>query len=182
MKKSQAEIRRIVGNEGCRVEEEALRRLEYLELVAKETLRLHPPAPLLIPRETTRHCRLNGYDVNVAPKTLIFVNAFGVGQDPESWENPGEFQRERFRNSSVCVDYKGNDFQLIPFGAGRRMCPGLNFGGACAGQPSLLLRLDVDDVDMSELPGITVHKRSRRAKTRTARTRWHGKTDELAED
>ncbi|XP_068634461.1 cytochrome P450 71A1-like [Aristolochia californica] len=123
MKKVQEEIRRVVGNEG-KVEETHLTHLQYLRFVVKETLRLHPPTPYLIPRENKQHCRINGYDI--FPKTRVIINALAVALDPDSWENPDEFQPERFKN--VDIDYTGQDFQFLPFGAGRRGCPGVIFG------------------------------------------------------
>ncbi|KAL5998279.1 hypothetical protein ACLOJK_009218 [Asimina triloba] len=165
MKKVQDEIRRIVGNKG-KIEESDLHRLEYPKLVVMETFRMHPPAPLLVPRETTRPCKLNGYDIG--PRTLVFVNALAIGHEHESWENPGEFWPERFIGTTI--DYKGRDFQLIPFGAGRRICPGMHFGTVTVelALANLLYSFDwelppgmkKEDVDMSELPGITVHKKT----------------------
>ncbi|XP_058102058.1 cytochrome P450 71A1-like [Magnolia sinica] len=165
MKKVQDEIRRIIGNKG-KVEEDDLRQLEYFKLVVKETFRMHPAAPTLVPRETTRQCMLDGYDI--APKTLVFVNALAIGQEPESWKNPGEFWPERFIDSPI--DYKGQDFQYIPFGAGRRICPGMHFGVVTVeiALANLLYSfnwelpsgMNKEDIDMSEVPGITVHKKS----------------------
>ncbi|KAL5998277.1 hypothetical protein ACLOJK_009216 [Asimina triloba] len=165
IKKVQDEIRRIMGSKG-KIEESDLHRLEYLKLVVKETFRMHPAAPLLVPRETTRPCKLNGYDI--APRTLVFVNALAIGHEHESWENPGEFWPERFIGTTI--DYKGQDFQLIPFGAGRRICPGMHFGAVTVelALANLLYSFDwvlppgmmVEDIDMGELPGITVHKKS----------------------
>ncbi|KAG9446569.1 hypothetical protein H6P81_012697 [Aristolochia fimbriata] len=135
MKKLQDEIRGAVllerkegGSKG--VDETHLPHLAYLRLVVKETLRLHPPTPLLIPRENKRHCVVDGYDV--FPKTRVIVNALAVGLDPESWDDPEEFRPERFRNTDdAVVDYMrstGQDFRFLPFGAGRRGCPGAMFG------------------------------------------------------
>ena len=90
----------------------------------KETLRVHPPAPLLVPRDTLGKCSIDGYDI--PPKTLVYVNAWAIGRDPEVWENPEEFLPERFLGSSV--DFKGQDYQLIPFGVGRRICSGIHLG------------------------------------------------------
>ncbi|KAL7605005.1 hypothetical protein Lser_V15G18534 [Lactuca serriola] len=96
----------------------------YLKLVIKETLRLHPPAPLLVPRECREQCKIDDYDIPA--KTKVVVNAFACALDPEYWEDPESFIPERFENSSI--DFIGNDYEFIPFGAGRRMCPGITFG------------------------------------------------------
>ncbi|RLN33978.1 hypothetical protein C2845_PM03G25380 [Panicum miliaceum] len=84
----------------------------------QETLRLHPPAPLLFPRETMQHVKIHGYDL--PPKTRVFVNAWAIGRDTDCWKNPEEFYRERFED--VGVDFQGLNFEFLPFGAGRRIC------------------------------------------------------------
>ncbi|XVE74922.1 hypothetical protein DITRI_Ditri12bG0057500 [Diplodiscus trichospermus] len=123
MKKAQDEVRSIVEKKG-RVTESDLEQLQYLKMVVKETLRLHPPAPLLIARETMSHFKINGYDID--PKTVIQINAWAIARDPQYWKNPEEFSPERFTDSTV--DFKGQHFEFLPFGAGRRGCPGLYMG------------------------------------------------------
>ncbi|XP_052207750.1 cytochrome P450 71B10-like isoform X1 [Diospyros lotus] len=121
MKKAQAQIRSCIGRKP-KVDEAELDKLTYLKLVVKETLRLHPPASLLLPHETIRHCQIGGYSIN--PKTRILVNAWAIGRDPKIWTDPEEFIPERFENSPI--DFIGHNFELLPFGSGRRMCPGIN--------------------------------------------------------
>ncbi|KAL8458000.1 hypothetical protein ACS0TY_035756 [Phlomoides rotata] len=123
MKKLQNEIRESFGKKG-EVNEDDLPKLGYLKAVIKEALRLYPPAPLLIPRETLGVCNINGY--TIPPKTMVLVNAWAIARDPEYWESPDEFKPERFLNSDV--DIVGQDFQVIPFGAGRRGCPAISMG------------------------------------------------------
>ncbi|KAM3712156.1 hypothetical protein ACJW30_01G162100 [Castanea mollissima] len=120
MKKGQDEIRNFIGNKG-KVTESDTDHLLYLKMIVKETLRLHPPATLLLPREVMSHFKINGYDIY--PKTLLQVNAWAIGRDPKYWKNPEEFIPERFIDKSI--DYKGQHFELLPFGAGRRTCPGM---------------------------------------------------------
>ncbi|KAK3001565.1 hypothetical protein RJ639_021235 [Escallonia herrerae] len=124
MKKAQEEVRQLIGK-GVNVEEDALEQLPYLKAVVKETMRLHPAGPLLLPRETTQSCVIDGYEIQ--PKTLVFVNAWAIGRDPEAWENPEKFLPERFLGDST-IDFKGRHFELVPFGAGRRGCPGMSMG------------------------------------------------------
>ncbi|GKV14624.1 hypothetical protein SLEP1_g25467 [Rubroshorea leprosula] len=123
MKKAQDEIRNCVGKKG-RVTEDDLDQLQYLKMVVKETLRLHPPAPLLIPRETMFPCKIGGYDIN--PKTIIQINVWAIARDPKYWKNPEEFFPERFADNSV--DLKGQNFEFLPFGSGRRGCPAVLMG------------------------------------------------------
>ncbi|KAH9720529.1 cytochrome P450 71A22 [Citrus sinensis] len=112
MRRAQNEVRGVVKGREV-VEESDLSELMYLKLVVKEALRLHPPAPLLVPRETTEDCRVGEYEIPSGTRTLSTGNI------------PFEFRPERFLNSSI--DLKGNNFVLIPFGVGRRGCPGMNF-------------------------------------------------------
>ncbi|XP_038686033.1 cytochrome P450 71D9-like [Tripterygium wilfordii] len=123
MAKAQAEVRQVFDGKGY-VDEAGLEKLEFLKLVIKETLRLHPPLPLLLSRECRERCQINEYDVPV--KTQIIINAWSIGRDPKYWIDAEKFYPERFINSSI--DYKGNNFEFIPFGSGRRMCPGLLLG------------------------------------------------------
>ncbi|KAH7652975.1 Costunolide synthase protein, partial [Dioscorea alata] len=123
MMKVSDEVRKVVGNKG-RVEEDDLQSLEYLGLVINETLRLHPPLGLLLPRESAKDCKISGYDV--PKKTRVMVNAWALGRDPKLWEKPDIFYPERFDGSPI--NYKGNYMQFIPFGAGRRICPGTQLG------------------------------------------------------
>uniref|UniRef100_A0A6N2KQI7 Cytochrome P450 n=1 Tax=Salix viminalis TaxID=40686 RepID=A0A6N2KQI7_SALVM len=120
MRKAQEEVRGLFGNKGF-VDEDDVQQLPYLKAVVKETMRLQPTVPLLIPRETTKECSIGGYEIPT--KTLVYVNVWAVGRDPENWESPFEFDPDRFMGSSI--DLKGNDFELTPFGAGRRICPGI---------------------------------------------------------
>ncbi|PIN11213.1 hypothetical protein CDL12_16189 [Handroanthus impetiginosus] len=113
MKKTQAEIRNLVGKKG-KVDEDDLPKLPYLKAAINETFRLYPPAPMLMPRETIEKCILDGYEIQ--PKTIVFINAWAIARDPEYWENPNEFLPERFLNNNI--DIKGQDFGVIPFGSG----------------------------------------------------------------
>ncbi|PON94058.1 Cytochrome P450, E-class, group I, partial [Trema orientale] len=123
MKRAQEEVREVFSRKGS-VDETGISEMTYLNLVTKETLRLHPPVPLLIPRECREKCEINGYEIPV--KTKVIVNAWAIARDPRYWSEPESFIPERFLNRSI--DFKGTDFEYIPFGAGRRMCPGLLFG------------------------------------------------------
>ncbi|XP_047173560.1 cytochrome P450 71A9-like [Vigna umbellata] len=164
MKKAQEEVREIMEGKDM-VEEIDLPKLLYLKLVVKEALRLHPPAPLLVPRETTEACIIRGFQIPA--KTRVLVNAKSIAMDPACWENPNEFLPERFLNSSV--DYKGQHFEMLPFGVGRRSCPGVNFAMPLVELvlANLLLRFDwelpvglgIQDLNMEEAIGITMHKR-----------------------
>ena len=90
----------------------------------KETLRLHPPLPLLLPRECMQTSIISGYEIPM--KTKIIVNAWALGRDPKHWYDAESFIPERFHGSSI--DLRGANFEFIPFGAGRRICPGISFG------------------------------------------------------
>ncbi|KAI5665395.1 hypothetical protein M9H77_15248 [Catharanthus roseus] len=103
------------------VEEKDMSNLPYIEAIIKETLRI---APLLVPRTALQNCQVAGYDI---PKgTRVLVSTWTIGRDPALWENPGEFCPKRFIGKAV--DMKGQNFELLPFGSGRRMCPGANMG------------------------------------------------------
>ncbi|KAK7396631.1 hypothetical protein VNO78_17769 [Psophocarpus tetragonolobus] len=123
LKKVKSELNSVVGR-GREVEERDIEKLEYLQCVVKETLRLHPPIPLLIPRKGTEDTHFMGYYI---PKdTQVFVNAWAIGRDPAAWDQPLAFNPQRFSLSkNHNIDYKGHHFELIPFGAGRRMCAGV---------------------------------------------------------
>ncbi|KAL0535357.1 hypothetical protein IC582_029686 [Cucumis melo] len=169
MKKVQQEIRTIVGTNKTKVETKDINKMEYMKCVMKESLRLHPSLPLLVPRETTTDVvDIEGY--HVAAGTSVFVNVWAIQRDPKIWENPNQFIPERFmeENKSI-IDFKGSDFELVPFGSGRRKCPGIGFGSAayeCV-LANLLYWFDwkmVEDMkgetlDMTEEHGITVHKK-----------------------
>ncbi|XVF63733.1 hypothetical protein PTKIN_Ptkin09bG0109800 [Pterospermum kingtungense] len=162
LRKAQEEVRNLIGKKGF-VNDDDVQGLDYLKAVIKETFRLQPIAPLLVPRETMRKCNIGGYEI--PEKTLVYVNAWAVGRDPEAWENPDEFYPERFIGSSI--DFKGLDFELIPFGAGRRGCIGIHMGLASVelALANLLYKFDWEmptgmnnqDIDFDVIPGITVH-------------------------
>ncbi|KAL6859133.1 hypothetical protein ACP4OV_018135 [Aristida adscensionis] len=117
------ELDRVVGR-GRWVTERDIAHLPYLDAIVKETMRLHPIVPLLTPRVAREDALVGGYDI---PKgTHVFVNVWAIGRDPALWDAPEEFVPERFIGSKI--DVKGQDFELLPFGSGRRMCPGYNLG------------------------------------------------------
>uniref|UniRef100_A0A1W7HBU3 Cytochrome P450 n=1 Tax=Scoparia dulcis TaxID=107240 RepID=A0A1W7HBU3_SCODU len=120
MYKAKNEIAQLVGK-GEKFEEIHIDNLPFLQAVIKETLRLHPPIPFLVPRRAIQETKFMGYHI---PKdTQLFVNVWAIGRDPECWEDPSSFKPERFIGSSI--DYKGQNFELLPFGAGRRICAGI---------------------------------------------------------
>ncbi|KAF3943360.1 hypothetical protein CMV_030077 [Castanea mollissima] len=119
MRKTQQELEAVVGKDNI-VEESHIHKLPYLHAVMKETLRLHPALPLLVPHCPSETCTVGGYTI---PKgSRIFVNVWAIQRDPSIWENPLNFDPERFSNSKW--DYSGNDFNYFPFGSGRRICAG----------------------------------------------------------
>ncbi|XP_022963639.1 geraniol 8-hydroxylase-like [Cucurbita moschata] len=119
--KAQVEIRQVL-RKNKPMEEADISRLPYLQAVVKEALRLHPVGPLLLPRKAKQEVEIAGFTV---PKDAqVMINAWAIGRDPMSWENPESFEPERFLGSEI--DIKGRSFELIPFGGGRRICPGLS--------------------------------------------------------
>lgn len=123
MKKIQQELEQTIGLERM-VEEDDLDNLKYLNMVVKESFRLHPPVPLLLPHEAMEECTIEGY--HVPKNSRIIINAWSIGRDPNTWKDPEKFIPERFDGSDV--HFWGQNFELIPFGSGRRRCPGMQLG------------------------------------------------------
>ncbi|KAK9147949.1 hypothetical protein Scep_006706 [Stephania cephalantha] len=120
MAKAQEELDRVVGKD-CQVEESHLPKLHYLQAVVKETLRLRPGVPLLVPHCPSSSCNIGGY---LIPKgARVFLNVWAIHRDPSIWDNPLEFNPQRFMNNNC--DYNGNYFNYLPFGSGRRICAGI---------------------------------------------------------
>ncbi|KAK7348986.1 hypothetical protein VNO80_23794 [Phaseolus coccineus] len=163
MKKAQDEVREVFNMKG-RIDEICIDELKYLKSVVKETLRLHPPAPLLLPRECREACEINGY--HIPAKSKVIVNAWAIGRDPNYWSEAERFYPERFIDS--LTDYKGSSFEYLPFGAGRRICPGITFGliNIELALAYLLYHFDwklpmkSEDLDMTEEFGVTVRRKS----------------------
>jgi cytochrome P450 len=169
MAKLQAEVRKSPPNKGQTTvvigEDDALvGTTTYLKAVIKETLRLHPPVPLLVPHLSQEDCDVDGYTI---PSGMpLLVNAWAIGRDPRLWDAAEEFVPERFVRGGG-VDFRGMDFEFLPFGSGRRMCPGVNF--ALASTEILLANLvfhfdwelprGVDTVDMAEVFKLTVSRK-----------------------
>ncbi|KAJ7956140.1 Cytochrome P450 [Quillaja saponaria] len=163
-KKLQDEMRSMASNK-INVTEEGLVQMHYLKAVVKETLVVHPPIPL-IPRESTQDVKLMSYEI--AAGTQLIINAWAIGRDATSWDQPDEFKPERFLNSSI--DFKGNHFKLIPFLAGRRGRPGTLFSMAIvelvlanlvhAFNWALPVGTTAEDLDMTESTGLTTHRNS----------------------
>ncbi|CAL5087201.1 unnamed protein product [Urochloa decumbens] len=171
MAKLQDEIARVstAGGDKPTVAEPDLSKMGYLKAVFKEVLRLHAPAPLLVPHESTVPAVVQGYEIPA--KTALFVNAWAIGRDPAAWDAPEEFRPERFLGGggAAAVDLRGTDYQFIPFGAGRRICPGINFALPVLelALASLVHHFDWElpggmrpaDLDMGEEPGLTTPRR-----------------------
>ncbi|KAI3876248.1 hypothetical protein MKX03_028478 [Papaver bracteatum] len=120
MRKAKDEIAQVVGY-NRKIEEKDIENLPYLGAVIKEAMRLNPVAPFLIPRTTVEDTEFMGY---IVPKdTAVFVNIWGIGRDSASWDDPLSFNPERFLGNTT--DYRGQHSRFLPFGAGRRICPGL---------------------------------------------------------
>lgn len=163
MKKLQKEIRQITRDK-MHIQEQNLEQMNYLKAVIKETIRLHPTVPLLAPRESTQDTEINGY--HIPAKTSVLINAWAIHRDPSAWNEPEKFDPERFLHSPI--DYQGDDLQLIPFGAGRRICPGILF--AMAKTELLLANLvhnfdwrlpegvGTQNLDMTECFTVSMHK------------------------
>lgn len=123
MRKVQQELDEVVGN-GSIVEESHIPKLHFLQSVVKETLRLHPPLPLLVPHCPVESCTVGGYTI---PKgSRVFVNVWSMHRDPEAWQNPLEFHPERFLKELGKFEYQGTNFRYLPFGSGRRICAGIS--------------------------------------------------------
>ncbi|CAN1168222.1 Desmethyl-deoxy-podophyllotoxin synthase [Linum perenne] len=153
-----------------RIDHEDLGQLHYLKLVIKEALRLHPPAPLLAPREAREAAVIHGYQI--PEKTRIIINAWAIARDHRNWVEPDSFFPERFMlDDQGRGDYlKGLDFSMIPFGSGRRICPGIQYGTTLVTLclANLLYHFDwelpqgvtAQNLDMSEDFGIGVRRKN----------------------
>ncbi|XVF65920.1 hypothetical protein PTKIN_Ptkin09bG0289700 [Pterospermum kingtungense] len=163
MEKVKNEVRQVFDGKG-NVDEAGTHELKFLKAVIKETLRMHPSVPLVL-RECRENCQLDGYDIPV--NSRVFVNAGAIGKDPNYWNDAEIFYPERFLDSSI--DYKGTDFRYIPFGAGRRICPGISFALCNIELPvaQLLYHFDwklprgmkAEDLDMTEAPGLSIRRK-----------------------
>ncbi|XP_037438654.1 indole-2-monooxygenase-like [Triticum dicoccoides] len=177
MAKLQAEVRSKTPKSQKTVMEDDLSGMSYLKAAVKETLRLHPPAPLLLPHLSMAECdNVNGYMVPAGTRVIInarFPTAWALGRDTESWgEKAEEFWPERFMDEAkAAADFKGRDFQFLPFGAGRRICPGMGFGLATVEVmlANLVYCFDWElpdgmrgeDIDMADVFGVTMRRKEK---------------------
>lgn len=162
MKKAREELDSVVGKNRL-VEESDIPNLPYLQAIVKETLRLHPTGPMIV-RESTETCPINGYEIPA--RTRLFINVWAIGRDPNHWQNPLEFRPERFigEDGRSQLDVRGQHFHLLPFGSGRRACPGISLALYVV-HSTLAAMIQCFDwkvsggngtVDMEEGPGLTL--------------------------
>ena len=159
MRRAQSEVRQVLEGKTKVAEADIQGKLPYLQMVIKETLRMHPPLPLILPRSCAQPIKIMGYDI---PKgTTVFVNAWAIGRDETSWPNANQFKPERFQDG--VIDFSGADFKI----------PGLMFGFANIeiALASLLYHFDwklpiptggasPSDLDMTEAYGITARRKN----------------------
>lgn len=162
LKKVQDELDEHVGKERL-ANESDISKLVYLQAAVKETMRLYAAGPLSGPREFTEDCTLGGYHIKAG--TRMILNLWKLHRDPRVWSNPLEFKPERFLTTHKAVDVKGQHFELLPFGGGRRSCPGISFGLQMThlALAALLQAFEVTTpsnahVDMSATFGLTIIK------------------------
>ncbi|CAI9105084.1 OLC1v1003935C1 [Oldenlandia corymbosa var. corymbosa] len=163
--KAQSELRKALPLEKRTIEETDIHKVSYLKLVIKETLRLHFPTALIL-RENIGECEIDGYVI--PPKTRVLINAWAIARDSRYWEDPESFIPERFEDNSV--DFIGTSYEFLPFGSGRRICPGISFGISIIEVPlaNLLYYFDwklPDDpnntsLDMTETYGLAAAKKN----------------------
>nr|AJD25165.1 cytochrome P450 CYP71D412 [Salvia miltiorrhiza] len=163
MGKAQAELRQVLKG-GSSVHEDELHELKYLKLVVKETFRLHPSVPML-PRASREVREIKRYVIPAGVR--VMVNIWAMHRDPSIWKDPERFEPERFENQTL--EFTGGDFQFLPFGSGRRMCPGIMFGLASVelALAQLLYHFDwklpegvrPQDLDMIENDGLTASRK-----------------------
>ncbi|KAB1222353.1 Isoflavone 2'-hydroxylase [Morella rubra] len=156
LKKARAELDSQIGEEKC-IDETEASKLPYLQHIISETLRLHPPAPLLLPHMASEDCIIGGYDI--PRNAMLLVNSWAIHRDPNLWDDAASFKPERFESG------EGNAYMLLPFGLGRRACPG---AGLAQRTVSLTLgsliqcfeweRVSEEEVDMEEENGLTMPK------------------------
>lgn len=171
LERARQEIDSVVGNSRL-VEESDIMNLPYLQAIIKETLRIHPASPIIV-RESSEHCTIGGY--KIPANTRLFVNVWAIGRDPKHWENPLEFRPERFIISELKesgksqLDVRGQHFHLLPFGSGRRGCPGTSLALQIV-QTTLATLIQCFEwkvvggdgaVDMEEGPGLTLPRAHR---------------------
>ncbi|KAB1228271.1 Cytochrome P450 71D8 [Morella rubra] len=165
MEKAQAEVRQVFdGRNIDDNDEKDIQKLDFLKTVVKETLRLYPPTPLTT-RKSGAKCEIGGYEIT--EDTTVYINIWGLARDPNYWVDANCFHPERFLGSSV--DLKGNNFEFLAFGAGRRICPGITY--ALANIELTLCRLlyhfnwklpngiKPEELDMEVSPGLTYRKK-----------------------
>lgn len=158
LKKTQEEIDNHTGKSRL-INDSDLPHLPYLHGVIIETFRMCPVAPILVPHESSEDCRIGGF--RVPRGTMVMVNMWAIHNDPELWEEPKKFKPERF----IKMEGQREGFVLVPFGYGRRGCPGENLAMKVIGLTLGLLiqcfdweRIGEEMVDMTEGPGLTMPK------------------------
>ncbi|KAH0465702.1 hypothetical protein IEQ34_005805 [Dendrobium chrysotoxum] len=164
LQRAQQETDRVIGRHRL-LDESDIPNLPYLQAICKEALRKHPPTPLSIPHYASEPCDVEGY--HIPGKTWLLVNIWAIGRDPDVWKNPLVFDPERFLQGKMArIDPMGNDFELIPFGAGRRICAGKLAGmvmvqyylGTLVHAFDWSLPEGVGELDMEEGPGLVLPK------------------------
>ncbi|XP_048502215.1 cytochrome P450 81Q32 [Beta vulgaris subsp. vulgaris] len=157
MNKLKSEIDIQIGQDEL-INELDLPKIPYLQNVILETLRLFPSVPLLLPHMSSDECQIGGFDI--PSETMLMVNAWAIHRDTHQWDEPTQFKPERFEKGDVIDQYK-----LLPFGVGRRACPGANLGNRMVGLAlgSLIQcfdwkRVGDDEVDMAEGRGLNMPK------------------------
>ncbi|XP_042498788.1 geraniol 8-hydroxylase-like [Macadamia integrifolia] len=160
---AERELSETIGG-GRSIKESDLRSLPYMKAALKESMRLHPTVPFLLPHRALMDVDL--YDFHIPKHTQLLINAYAIARDPAYWVNPNRFLPERFLGSEI--DFRGNDLCFIPFGAGRRMCPGLPLAERMMEMmlATLLNRfhwklprgMTPEEMDMKDRLGISLHK------------------------
>ena len=164
IKKATQELDRVIGKDRW-VEERDHPNLPFIDTIIKETLRLHPVTVILAPHVALQDCKVAGYDI--AKGTTILINLWAMGRDSSIWDDPECFRPKRFLGKDI--DMKGQHFELLPFGSGRRMCPGYNLGLKIT--RSLLANMlhgfdwtlpddmKKEDINMDEMYGLSTHRK-----------------------